>query len=980
MADPANHIFLPWVQPGVAANIPDQATDQLTANQPSRVTLAVTLAINNVPVPQAVQLYGPANVKGIDPQQVVRTEPKAGTNNFEPNYFPAIEFDRPDFPWLFTPAKADALGRLRPWLCLIVVRKQAGVELSPSGGQSLPALTIKGPAKPSDELPDLTESWVWAHAQMTGTDKSQIKVTMVSDPARSVSRLLCPRRLDPTTEYLACVVPTFEVGRKAGLGLDIDPTEEQRLEPAWSVAQTTKQVVLPVYYSWEFRTAADGDFEELVRLLEPREIPPEVGKRPLDISHPGFVIQPPPPATTLGLEGALRIVNSKSDPWPDENREPFQTALATILNTPWEVLNQVASGKDPIVAPPIYGCWQAGVPEVVVPSSPAPPSLPFWLDELNLDPRNRVAAGMGTRVIQDQQEQLMAAAWEQLGDIQKINQRMRQAQLSRAVNAKYLFRIFSRFSDATFLKIITPAESRLEIVSQTAFQPATKTLLVQELARSLPPSVISPSLRKMARPRGVINRQLSQAGSAGFGAMFSLLRPDPSGSFTNAPPMNKGAVTIDQVSEVVANGVAHQIIRDHRGPIVVTTEALAVFNPAPPPGRWERVPNDFLQVLASFRLNDLTGAGLASRQPTPQTPHEFYEAAQAHQQFLSNAFMRMIFFAPPIAINLQQSISTIKTAALAGLNPTRTVSDAVMASFQINSPKAETGDELEPIMDAPTFPQPMYEALRDLSQDFIFPGLDKVPPNTVQLLQTNAKFIESFLVGLNAEMSRELLWRGYPTDQRGTYFQQFWDARTSVLQPQLDIPPINQWEKRELGTTAVGAGGDKLVLLIRGELLRRYPNTVIYAVRAVETGGARDLSTNPDDERHPLFRGTLQPDVTFVGFDLTSDEVVTDPGWFFVLQQQPTEPRFGLDEAPYLEGKTEVPALATWNDLNWAHLAPDETALKDLGFVSVRKVNLVPTSQVTGVWGRNSAHMAYITRQLPVRVAIHATELLHPRG
>jgi hypothetical protein len=50
--------------------------------------------------------------------------------------------------------------------------------------------------------------------------------------------------------------------------------------------------------------------------------------------------------------------------------------------------------------------------------------------------------------------------------------------------------------------------------------------------------------------------------------------------------------------------------------------------------------------------------------------------------------------------------------------------------------------------------------------------------------------------------------------------------------------------------------------------------------------------------------------------------------------------------------------------------------LKELGFVSVSKLNLVPTTQVKGTWGRNSAHMAYITRQLPVRVAIHATELL----
>ena len=160
--------------------------------------------------------------------------------------------------------------------------------------------------------------------------------------------------------------------------------------------------------------------------------------------------------------------------------------------------------------------------------------------------------------------------------LQKINQRMRQAQLSRAVNDKYHVRTFSRFSDETFLKIIAPAESRLEIASQAGIQPGAKTLLVQELARSLPPSAVSSSLRKMARPRGVINRQLSQAGSAGFGGMFSF-RPAPSGPLPNGSSPNRGAVTIDQVSEIVTNGVAHQTIRDHRGPIVVTTEALCGF-------------------------------------------------------------------------------------------------------------------------------------------------------------------------------------------------------------------------------------------------------------------------------------------------------------------------------------------------------------------------------------------------------------------
>ena len=33
------------------------------------------------------------------------------------------------------------------------------------------------------------------------------------------------------------------------------------------------------------------------------------------------------------------------------------------------------------------------------------------------------------------------------------------------------------------------------------------------------------------------------------------------------------------------------------------------------------------------------------------------------------------------------------------------------------------------------------------------------------------------MVGLNHEFARELLWREYPTDQRGSYFRQFWDVR-----------------------------------------------------------------------------------------------------------------------------------------------------------------------------------------------------------
>ena len=108
-------------------------------------------------------------------------------------------------------------------------------------------------------------------------------------------------------------------------------------------------------------------------------------------------------------------------------------------------------------------------------------------------------------------------------------------------------------------------------------------------------------------------------------------------------------------------------------------------------------------------------------------------------------------------------------------------------------------------MAAPTFPQPMYAPLRDLSTDYILPGADQVPPNSVALLQANHAFIEAYMVGLNHEMARQLLWAGYPTDCMGTYFRQFWDVSEYVPQPSdptdpaalaellKDIPPITTW-------------------------------------------------------------------------------------------------------------------------------------------------------------------------------------------
>ena len=72
----------------------------------------------------------------------IRIQPRHLTTNFESNFFPLIEFDRPDFPWLFTPAKRGEGERLRPWMCLVVVRKRPTVTLGRSETSPLSTVAI----------------------------------------------------------------------------------------------------------------------------------------------------------------------------------------------------------------------------------------------------------------------------------------------------------------------------------------------------------------------------------------------------------------------------------------------------------------------------------------------------------------------------------------------------------------------------------------------------------------------------------------------------------------------------------------------------------------------------------------------------------------------------------------------------------------------------------------------------------------------
>ena len=131
--------FYSWLRQGLLAGLSGPgASSQPTAG---RLSLPVRLRVNDrAPIDVNVQLYGPGDITGLDAREIIRTEPHAHMTDFEPNYFPAIEFDHPDFPWLFTPAAADNARRLRPWVCLIVVPKERAT-LKTNPHRPLPTIT-----------------------------------------------------------------------------------------------------------------------------------------------------------------------------------------------------------------------------------------------------------------------------------------------------------------------------------------------------------------------------------------------------------------------------------------------------------------------------------------------------------------------------------------------------------------------------------------------------------------------------------------------------------------------------------------------------------------------------------------------------------------------------------------------------------------------------------------------------------------------
>ena len=788
-----------------------------------------------------------------------------------------------------------------------------------------------------------------------------------------------------------------------------------------------------------------------------------------------------------------KAIFKKYDEWAKTSNSephPFQKDLASLINLAddyeYKSSDQANAeadldldpttnddDKDPLITAPLYGRWHALTQRLLNDRKGDPtPNKTNWIHELNLDPRYRTHAGFGTGVIQKNQEDYMEAAWKQVGEIKDANQKIRFGQVAKEISwiwyHKHLGPLVTENPEKAFM-LMAPVNSRIVLNEFT---------VSYTLKESKVPAVIaSPEMRRIMRRGSRLMKSLPFDSTITPDNLIDRLNKE---EVFPAPPKKapEKIPTVQNLAELDTSptklpGFLQELVAKYpkiKWLFFILAILFLLFS---------LVGSFFGFVLALIALifgvlfylinkyGDKVATGSSLNEDSIQsglvddfpknpdftitevgtTPTSSYgtkdsEEGKRFKEGLRDYFELIDKSREAGRIKEKPALDLIglTTGMYGKINPEKTIPNYIYNIIRIPGRIwMQLPEEFTEVMTYPEIDIPMYKPLTDDAADLFLPNIQFIPNNSISLLETNQKFIESYMMGLNHEFARELLWREYPTDQRGSYFRQFWDASTCMeeeivtdgtltVEEQIekqkeklrDIPPIHLWSKySKLGEHDHRAlGGDKkeeVVLAIRGDLLKRYPSAVIYAHKAkwhidkdtsqidfkvereLEILKGIELKKPPKNKiKTPLYEAKVDPDITFFGFDLSVEEaqgkngdhpdVDKDfPGWFFVIKERPGEPRFGLDLEPADSNPIDV-----WNDLSWKKVAPTGGFLDVNTFTPIllkkiadntpnEKEKLMQNKDDLQVkWNNemNAAELAYVLYQVPIMVAIHASEML----
>ena len=1086
------YTFLPWVRTGLCAGLTPPVGGELRATVEIAVKVQDEGGDVGLPVTKRLVLRGPSDVIGIDPAQIVRRVPADGTAAAEESFLAHIEFDRPELPWLFSPL-APTGDRLKPWIALVVCAAEV-TRLEP-GVNGLPQQLHTRFGQLQSLAGD--DAFAWAHAQIVGTaDGAPSVADRLSEAyaATNLSRLLCPRKLDPQRDYIAAVVPTFDCGVKVGLGL-----EGGTLDDAWTRAadnaDADTEIVLPAYHTWRFSVGEKGDFKSLAERIVPVKADWKIGRRLIDASRPEGGL----PDVGGDDPGQVQIVRcalvSPANPPPDappEGRD-WNLTQREALRKQVDLAGNAADDL-PRLAPRMYARFQRGA-RVIGPVFGDPPASATaadadWFSQLNTAPMHRIIAGIGTRVVQKDQEALMQAAWLQVGEIRKVNESLVRMQFGRFVGES-LHRVhLSRLALGELTQVmrgvhdkLRPGGAPLTIFGSversvvpsaamgSAFRRATRVRgplarFIDAPARAALRSLVADgaSFKDMRRayveldgittlsagavaalPAALVASKLGVPAASAVAALTARLATRStrlSVADVIAAPMSTwkvqaGSLDLPRIgAALVLARVLQAMPRNTQrapgraealAPLLVglansgavrsatASAALRRFNRAHPfiapmrrldvavgLGDGARAAVVVGQVARFVARPDGKGAALGigaapaiARAPPPVAPtararFETQVSRTLTQTFAQSRAMPITSLTPHFAdfgaaLGVAELPRTPERAPLdlsRGLlldvvAPGRTMTAYAKARLQ-HLPDwlaADWFDDLrvDAIMCAPRFDRPMYEAVDGYDRDWLVPGLGTIQqPDFITVLFTNPVYTETLLVGLSDEMGRELLWRGYPTDQRGTYFYRFWDPLSDELGSE-----IHRFTPAPLGShlSASGGAGAKVVLTIRGELLRRYPDAVIAAARARLDDRGKPTFEDPSIAgalARVLFHAHLPPDYTLVGFDLSPSQIEQE-SWWFLIAEHPTAPRFGLSLVKDQNQAATLRDNLVWNDLGALANGRFQPSTGTAVVVTDAPPPPVPP---TVNWPGHAGVIAHVLLRDPVRAAFEAKRML----
>lgn len=963
--------FQPWLRTGLAGAISGPTSSEVMAR---RAGVEAYIDINGERHTRWVTIAGPGDVASLDAALFGRRHPEDGTTDAEPNYFASVEILAGDVPWRYTPAGPDGDNRLRPWLVLVVVEAGDGVSIVHPAGAPNPELHIAAPADAAAELPDLSDSASWVHVQST-VPAAQV-AAHAHDPDVVRSRLLCPRRLDADTSYIAAVVPAFAAGVVAARGLE--PDTSAVTTDAWDRADLDAGIVLPTFCWWSFGTGPAGDFEALASRLHPAPLGPRVGLHAMDISSMSPSL-PGAGSASVDYRGVLRSPVADAASWERDHRSIVRPALRDLVdagaNPPTVPASAGASydpdRDDPRIGPPLYGARTAALSEI-----PADDDDGVWATRANLNPALRAAAGVGADLVRRDQEAYVAAAWRQVGDVADAQALAFRAGLAAATGGRMAERA-GVIPDEALIQVTAPQHRAMAADGYRD--------MAERVAQSdVPAGVTDPSLARLARSSSVVGRTYAAAvegadrssaivagasvgqvltrthlqassGRADLAVLRNYSRFDAPSGMTSDPLILRSG-TEEAPGVVLGGAFESQISRFDPGTIVGRDGVLVDLS--------EHLTIRFVGSQAGHRRRDAThGIDAGTRpggSPGPWLP-ELPVGALPADAVIAAEIRQVLDPVPAVIEHLFARVPALR--------------DLVVRAGAAGGAPTMPGLTL-------SFDDPLIVDLIARSAELFVPGAEDLALDGVGLAEVDNGVISSLLLGANEALVRELVWRGLPIAVPQTPLRHFWEPGTID-----DVDAASTWAGRlsdqVVGPTA-GAEGeapDFAVVVARASLFRRYPGTRIMLVGAMWDGDVTvaDHSRQSD----PVILGNLDPRTRFAGFGYSVDTLRGDrgsgartrasAGWFVAFEEEPTEARFGLD-APRRDATDLAEGAPSWSDLTWGHLDDGN------GIPTHASGAMLPDRTdrtLDGVtWGRNAAHQAHICYQPPFRALIHADDLL----